>query len=74
MTIVQSFKRGAWEAHIVDCNGPYGVTRRVRLDHPNGYNTQWPVKYDNGKIGYQLDYMPRDAQRATRAAFKALED
>lgn len=72
-TIVQSFKRGAWEAHIVDCNGSYGVIRRVRLDHPNGYNTQWPIKYDNGDIAYDWDNMPRDAKRATCAAFKALE-
>jgi hypothetical protein len=72
-TIVQSFRRGAWTAHIVDCDGSYGTVQRIRLDHPNGYNTDWPIKYDNGQIAYDHHNMPRDGQRAARAAFKALE-
>ena len=71
--IMQSFRRGAWEAHIVHTNHITGPRLRIRLDHPNGYNTEWPVKYDNGSIGYDHYKAPRDAQRATRAAFNALE-
>ena len=71
--IMQSFRRGAWEAHIVECSGFTGNRLRVRLDHPNGYNTDWPIKYDNGQIAYDRYNMPRDGQRAARAAFKVLE-
>lgn len=71
-TIVKSFKRGAWKAHIVYCYGQYGIIKRVRLDYPNGYNTEWPVQYDDGTIAYDGPDMPRDAQRAAKAAFKVL--
>ena len=73
MKIIKSFRRGAWETHIVETTSSYGPSIRVRLDHPNGYNTDWPVKYDNGKIGYDMWNPPRDAQRATRAAYRELE-
>ena len=73
MTILQSFKRGVWEAHIVRIGRDSTSRLRIRLDYPNGYNTEWPVKYDDERIGYDHYKMSRDAQRATRAAFKALE-
>jgi hypothetical protein len=67
MTILQSFKRGSWTAHVVQLS--HQIDSRVQLDHPNGFNTSWPIRYDNGQIGYDYDGMSRDAQRATRAAF-----
>lgn len=70
-TIVKSFKRGAWKAHIVYCYGYCGPYKRVRLDSPQGAS-QWPVQYDDGTIAYDGPDMPRDAQRAAKAAFKVL--
>jgi len=69
MTILRSFKRGAWESHIVQTD----TGLRVRLDHPNGFNTDWPIHYGGDTYGYDMWNPPRDARRATRAAFKVLE-
>ncbi len=78
--IVAEVKRGAWKACIIDRNAPgrnHGVADScrymVRLDHPNGFNTSWPVKYDNGTIAYDIFNAPRDAQRATKAAYKLID-
>lgn len=75
--IVQEIKRGAWTAVVIDRNGTrrnHGVADSsrymVRLDHPNGFNTEWPLLYDNGSIAYDMHNPPRDAQRATKAAYR----
>ena len=62
-----TINRGAWAAAIVETyHGP-----RVCIFHPGGFLTSWPVQYETGEIGYDFN-PPRDCQRATRAAFKAL--
>lgn len=80
MKIVKSFKRGVWTAHVIDRNSPpmnhmvsESLRYMVRLDHPNGFITDWPIQYDNGSIAYGIWNCPRDGQRATRAAFKYLK-
>lgn len=74
--IVASFKRGAWTSHVIDRNHPsrnHGVPQTirymVRLDYPNGFNTDWPIRYSAGRFGYDQPFPPRDAIRATRAAY-----
>ncbi len=69
------FSRGAWRAVVYERdpregNFPPSARFVVCLEHPTGYRTQWPVQYDNGAIGYDQDNVPRDGQRATRAAFR----
>lgn len=68
LLLLQSFKRGAWTAHVIETQGIYRLIRKVRLDQPNG-NTQWPAQYHDGRIGYDQDAIPRDAQRAAQAAY-----
>ena len=74
---ILTIKRGAWIAHIIDRNlAPQNhmvadsLRYMVRLDDPNGYNTQWPIQYDNGDIAYDYSPMPRDALRATEACYR----
>lgn len=78
----ESFKRGAWVAHVLDKNirldGSTGPTHHdalrffVRLDDPNGLHTYWPSRYPDGIINFDCD-APRDAQRAVKAAFKWID-
>lgn len=71
--IVQSFKRGAWTAHVIDRNHPNrpgNSDYMVRLDDPNGFNTSWPMQYEkDGEIVYEFE-PSQDAKRATKAAFR----
>lgn len=62
----QTVKRGVWVAKIVSTS----VGWRVQLDSPRGAST-WPIQYDDGVIAYDFD-VPRDGQRAARAAFQLL--
>lgn len=78
--IVYTVKRGAWTAHVIDRNHPsrnHGVGNSsrymVRLDHPNGFNTSWPLLHDNGQIAYDSE-PTRDAARAAKAAWKWATD
>ena len=78
--IVFSAKRGAWTAHVIDRNARsqnHGVSEscryQVRLDSPDGYHTSWPIKYDNGRIGYEFN-PPRDARRAVEACYRFMKD
>jgi len=68
--ILSTFKRGTWTAHVLyrDPRLHYSGTM-VRLDHPGGYLTSWPIQYDNGDIAYD-SAMPKDAQRAAIAAYR----
>lgn len=74
---VHEVVRGAWSATIIDRNGPHrnhgvadSIRYMVRLNHPNGFNTEWPLQYDNGAIAYDMYAPPRDAKRATVAAYR----
>jgi hypothetical protein len=78
--MIASFKRGVWEAIVIDRNGSpnyHNVSNScrymVRLHYPDGYRTDYPIRYDNGTIGYDTHYVPRDGQRATKAAFKYID-
>lgn len=68
---IQTFKRGVWIAYVVT-RDPRFPDRgyMVRLDHPGGFRTSWPIQYDNGTIAYDWSDVPRDAQRAARAAYR----
>jgi hypothetical protein len=80
--ILHTETRGAWKAHVVRLWSIRLWSKRlsgkldlaVQLDHPNGLNTSWPIQYANGDIGYVFDSMPRDAKRATRAAFRWMDE
>ncbi len=66
MKVHKTIRRGAWIARVVStCHTQYAV----QLDHPSGYRSSWPVQYNDGKIGYDWDNPPRDARRATEAAY-----
>lgn len=78
---VDRVKRGAWTAVIIDRNAEgtnHGVSEELRymlkLEHPDGFRTSWPVKYDDGTIAYDMPVVPRDAKRATEASFKRIDE
>ena len=75
--IIATIKRGVWTAHVIDRNAnpmnhmvSDSLRYMVRLDDPNGFNTQWPIRYDSGDIAYDWSPMPRDAKRATESAYR----
>ena len=76
---VKTIIRGAWQATIIDRNGPHrnqGVCEKlrymVRLSLTKGYLTDWPIRYNDGQIGY-CRFPSRDAKRAARAAFRFID-
>lgn len=70
--IAATFRVGGWKARVVEREGPDSPepdrAYRVRLDHPDGLRTDWPIQYDNGTIGYDSEAPPA-AQKATEEAF-----
>jgi hypothetical protein len=75
--ILHTETRGVWKAHVVRLSSKRlsgKLDLAVQLDHPNGLDTSWPIQYANGDIGYDFDSMPRDAKRATRAAFRWMDE
>ena len=68
--VVLSIQRGSWAAHVIDRNKPpmdhavaESIRFRVCVVHPQGYLTSWPIRYDNGQIGYEHE-PSRDERRA----------
>lgn len=71
--IAATFRIDGWKARVIeregpDSPGPDWLAYQVRLDHPDGLRTDWPVQYDNGTIGYDSEAPPA-AQEATKKAF-----
>ena len=68
--IIRTFHRGGWSATIIDRNSPprnHGVSDRLRymvkLEHPGGLLTSWPIQYDNGQIAYDDIHAPNQTCR-----------
>ena len=78
--IVQSVKRGAYTAHVIDRNAPprnYGVAESirymVRLDYKTGAIATWPARsIESGQVRYERK-PSRDARRATEAAYRIID-
>jgi hypothetical protein len=54
-----------------DCNPEYYFGYRVMVT--NNYWADWPIKYDNGTIAYNIYGIPKYAKKLVEKAFRILE-
>ena len=71
--LILSYPNKPIKVHIkkTSCNPEYYFGYRVMVT--NDYWADWPIKYDNGTIAYNIYGIPKYAKNLTERAFKILE-